>query len=812
MTKKIDEFLQQMTLKEKASLCSGKNFWNLKSLERFGIPQLTMTDGPHGVRKQAASADQLQMVESVPATCFPTAAGLTASWDRELVFEVGQALGKESRRQEVAVLLGPGANIKRSPLCGRNFEYFSEDPFLTGEIAASHIQGLQSQQVGASLKHFALNNQEDHRLTIDVVVDERTLREIYLTGFEIAVKKAQPWTVMCAYNKLDDIFCSENSRLLTDILRNEWGYMGLVVSDWGATNDRVAGLKSGLELEMPGSGSYRDEMIIAAVKNGQLSEDCLDQATKKLLGMMLKGAEALKAPVKFDIEEHHALARKAAAESMVLLKNENGLLPLSVKARIAVVGRFARTPRYQGSGSSLIKPIKLENAYDEILKLVPDPGLISFAPGYAEDTEDVNDDLLQQACEAAKAADVVVVFAGLPDSFECEGFDRAHLQMPKNHNALIEAVSAVNAKVVVALSNGSAIEMPWLKKVQAVLEGYLGGQAAGGALGDCLFGLVNPSGKLAETFPFQLEDNPSYRYFPGGPKTVEYRESIYLGYRYYDKAQKAVLFPFGHGLSYTSFEYSDLNLSTTEMSDVQVLTVRAQIKNVGKVKGREIVQLYVQDVESSIFRPDKELKGFEKIELEAGERETVTFTLDKRAFAYYNVTLKDWQVETGTFEILLGASSRDIRLSKEVVVHSTVDFDESQNANIREALPAYYEPSGSGFAASDAEFTLLYGAQLPTRQIDKHSNITANSTMEDISHTWTGRLLAKIILKQVTTFAGDNQTMAIMMERMVAQLVLRMLPVMSAGRLSFDFLEGLLLWLNKRHLKGLAKMLRSLGK
>lgn len=670
-TRSIEALIAQMTLEEKASLCSGADTWHTRGIERLGIPSIMVTDGPHGLRKQQASADILGMFNSVPATCFPSAAGVASSWNRELIRRMGEALGRECQAEDVAVLLGPGANIKRSPLCGRNFEYFSEDPYLSSEMAAHHIMGVQSQGVGTSLKHFAANNQEHRRMTSDSVVDERTLREIYLASFEGAVKQVQPWTVMCAYNKVNGEYASENERLLTDILKEEWGHEGFVVSDWGAVDERARGLAAGLELEMPASLGEGERKIIAAVMDGRLPEAKLDAAVERLLRIVFKAADARRPGASYDAAAHHRLAREVARESMVLLKNEGGILPLAKGGRIAVIGAMAREPRYQGAGSSQINPTRLDDIYEELAASAGAGAALAYAQGYASDAETPDEALTAEAVRAAAAADVAVLFAGLPKRYESEGFDRAHLRMPANQVALIEAIAAVQPNLVVVLSNGAPVEMPWLGAAKGVLEAYLGGQALGGAIADLLFGDANPSGRLAETFPARLEDNPSHLFFPGEGDRVEYREGIFVGYRYYDKKRIEPLFPFGHGLSYTTFAYSELAFDRQSLSDAETLTVSAVVTNTGDRAGQEVVQLYVRDAHSSVIRPDKELKGFDKLALAPGESQTVTFKLDKRSFAYYDAEAGEWTVESGDFEILIGRSSRDIALSGVVTVTST---------------------------------------------------------------------------------------------------------------------------------------------
>lgn len=666
----IKELIKQMSLEEKASLCSGLNFWNTKPIERLNIPSIMMTDGPHGLRKQSEGADHLGINESVEATCFPTASALACSFDRDLVKELGIAIGEECQSENVSIVLGPGANIKRSPLCGRNFEYYSEDPYLSSEMAKNQIQGTQSQGIGTSLKHFAANNQEHRRMTIDTIVDERTLREIYLASFETAVKEAQPWTVMCAYNKLNGEYCSENYRLLTEILRNEWGFEGFVVSDWGAVNDRDKGLSSGLELQMPADGGMGDNLIVEAVKRNRLSEGVLDEAVERILNIIFKAVENKRENVIYSKEKHHELARKIAGECMVLLKNEEKILPLKKEEKIAVIGELATKVRYQGGGSSHINPTKVDNAYEEIVNFAGTEN-VRYARGYDLSIDDTIYDLAEEAKKLAIEADKVILFIGLPERYESEGFDRTHLNIPKNQYDLVKTLKSVNENIVVVLSNGSPIEMPFVSDVKAILEAYLTGQASGKAICDLLYGEVNPSGKLAETFPLKLSDNPSYLNFPGEVDKVEYKEGIFVGYRYYDKKAMDVLFPFGYGLSYTNFEYSNLKISKNEIDDTEKVTVSVNIKNIGDVFGKEIVQLYIRDKESSVTRPEKELKGFEKIGLEPGEEKEVTFILNKRSFAYYNVDLGDWHVESGEFEILIGKSSREIVLKEVITVNTT---------------------------------------------------------------------------------------------------------------------------------------------
>jgi len=803
--KKIQDLIKQMTLEEKASLCSGKNFWELKGIERLGVPSIMVTDGPHGLRKQVAAADHIGINESVPATCFPTAAALAATWNRDLIHAVGVALAEECRQEKVGVILGPGANIKRSPLCGRNFEYFSEDPYLTGEMAKSHINGVQSQGIGTSLKHYAVNNQEYRRMTIDAVVDERALREIYLPGYEIAVKEAQPWTVMCAYNKINGTYASDHKRLMRTILKEEWGHEGIVVTDWGAMNDRPVALDAGTELEMPGTPNGNDEMIVAAVKAGALDEAVLDEAAERLLTMIFKADATLAEEFSYDADAHHALARKVAGEGAVLLKNEGAILPLKENTKVAIIGRFAKEPRYQGAGSSLMNPTRLDNLYAEVVKLVG-AGNVTYAPGYTEKGDQPDEVLITEAIQVANEAEVVIVCAGLTDLYETEGLDREHMQMPPGHDALIGKLAAAHEKVVVVLSNGSPVEMPWLEAVPAILEGYLGGQAGAGGVADVLYGKVNPSGKLAETFPLKLTDNPSYHYFPAGPATVEYRESIYIGYRYFDTVGQEVLFPFGYGLSYTTFEYADLQLSADQLASQDKVVVTFNVKNTGTVAGQEVVQVYVRDVESTAFRPDKELKGFAKLALAPGEEKSVSIELDSRAFAYYNPDLADWHVETGDFEILVGASAQDIRLTSAVMVTSEVaapDIDQDK-------LAIYYDfPKGT--PVSQRDFEALLGRSAPPNVGPKKGAYDLTTPVGDMTESFIGRQLFKMMKSNVAKMIeGQEDTpMAALLDAMISTMPMRSMLMSGEGPLTREILEALLIMINGKFFKGLGALIKA---
>jgi len=673
---RVDKLLEQMTLEEKASLTSGRDAWSTQPIDRLGLPHIWVADGPHGLRR-APSTDTWGYGDQAPATCFPTASALAASWDVELLFRTGQALGDEAQALGVNVLLGPGVNIKRSPLGGRNFEYFSEDPFLAGELAAAYINGVQSRGVGTSLKHFAANNQETERMFMNSHVDDRTLNEIYLTPFEIAVRKAQPWTVMACYNRVQGTYGSQSFELLSRKLKQEWGFEGIVVSDWDAVIDRVEGIRAGMHLEMPGkAGHLTNQEVIEAVRNGALDEGRLDQLVRDILTVVLKAHDSARKDADQKLDEHHALARRVAAEAIVLLKNDLGLLPLSRQqySNIAVIGEFAVNPRYQGNGSSEVKPPRVDR-FLEILEGEYGDGIdIQYAQGYRLD-DDTDLSLIPEALKTAQEADVALVLAGLPQQYESEGIDRLHIDLPPSHNRLISELAAVQENLVVVLTNGSAVAMPWVQEVPAIVESWLGGQAGAGAAVDVIFGSVNPSGKLAETFPARLQDTPAYLNFPGEQGESIYGERFYVGYRYFEARDIVPLFPFGHGLSYTTFDYGNIRVSSQQITDAGELVVTATIANSGEVAGKEVVQLYVSDPESSLQRPVKELKGFTKVFLAPGESKEVRFTLNDRAFSFYDPRQSRWVAESGEFEIGIGASSADIRLRETIQLQSTQELN-----------------------------------------------------------------------------------------------------------------------------------------
>jgi len=671
--KDIRNLIAKMTLEEKAGLLSGEDFWHTKPVERLGVPRSMVSDGPHGLRKQDDQADHLGINESIKAVCFPAASATAASFDPELIEKMGEALGEACQHEKLSVLLGPAVNIKRSPLCGRNFEYFSEDPYLTGVMATALIKGIQSKNVGTSIKHFALNNQEHRRMSSSSDCDERTIREIYFPAFEMAVKEAQPWTVMCSYNRINGVYASENPWLLTDVLRKEWGFEGYVMSDWGAVSNRVAGVAAGLDLEMPASGGINDRKIVEAVKAGKLDEKQVDLCCERILNIIYRYVENAKPETPWDKEAQHRMTANVAAECMVLLKNDGDILPLKKDDAIAFIGEFAEKPRFQGGGSSHINSFKTTGA----VEAAKGHGLnVTYAQGYSVKEDDATAEQITEAVAAAKKAKVAVVFAGLPDAYESEGYDRTHMRMPDSQNRLIEAVAEANPNTVVVLHNGSPVEMPWIGKVKGVLEAYLGGQAVGEATVRVLYGDVNPSGHLPESFPKKLEDNPSFLFFGGEPRGTEYREGIFVGYRYYDRKKMDVLFPFGYGLSYTTFEYSGLKLSADAIKDTDTVTATVTVKNTGSRAGKAVVQLYAGDAEGFVnaVRPVRELRAFKKVALEPGESKEVSFTLGKRAFATWRSEIHDWWVETGDFTIEVGDSVANLPLKATVKVESTVQL------------------------------------------------------------------------------------------------------------------------------------------
>ncbi len=739
---KYKNIINKMTLEEKASLCVGKDYWNSENIERLDIPSIKMSDGPHGLRVQKEKGDNLGVNKSEVAICFPSSATIANSWDKDVAYNLGKTLGEEAKSENVNIVLGPGVNIKRSPLGGRNFEYFSEDPYLTGIMATQYVKGLQSNNVGACVKHFAVNNQENRRRTVNVVVDERTLREIYLKAFEMIVKEAKPWSVMSAYNKLNGKYCTENEVLL-NILKKEWNFEGIVITDWGAENDRVKGLVAGNELEMPGGRGNGKEEIIQAVKEGKVSEEYLDEIVDRILNIAFK---CEKIEHSYNKEKHHEIAMELAQESIVLLKNENNILPIN-KRKIALIGDMAKNPRYQGAGSSTINPYKVENAYDCFIQ----NGIeVDYAKGYNRIESDDDKELINQAVEVAKNKDVVILFLGLTENYESEGMDRTNLEIPKNQIKLIESIYSVNKNIIVVLSNGAPITMEWKDKAKAIITGYLGGESGAKAMVNCILGKVNPSGKLAETYPIKLEDSPCFNNFPGTEVSVEYKEAIYVGYRYYDKNNIKVLYPFGYGLSYTTFEYSNLNIENNIVS--------FRIKNTGKVKGKEIAQVYVSQCNPTIFKPLKELKGFEKVELEPDEEKEVNIILDDSAFQYYNVQNKKWEIESGEYKILVGKSCESIELECKIHIDSK---DEKPEAD----FPKVYG-SGKVQNVTDEDFEKLLGQKIPDRYI-KLEEISEDNTLEQIKNTKVGKIIYENQIQKMNRLLQEqnvNKATKVMMD------------------------------------------------
>ncbi|GKU27006.1 glycoside hydrolase family 3 C-terminal domain-containing protein [Clostridium folliculivorans] len=796
---KYAEIISRMTLEEKASLTSGKDFWQSMDIERLNIGSMFLSDGPHGIRKQAAAADHLGLNPSIPATCFPTAATVANSWNEALGEEVGEYLGREAVAQKVNVLLGPGINMKRNPLCGRNFEYFSEDPYLAGKIAAGYIRGIQSQGISACAKHFCVNNQEERRMAIDTVVDERTLREIYLTAFEIAVKEGKTKSIMSSYNMLNGAYTNENTHLMQDILRKEWGFNGVVVTDWGGSNDRVAGLVAGNELEMPTTAGETNEEIIQAIKSGKIKEEVLDQCVDRLLELIFTTEEVSKGSNReFSKEKHHRVAQKVAEESIVLLKNDENILPLKKGTQVAIIGDFAEKPRYQGAGSSIVNPTILHNTLDCFKESEFES--VGYESGF-ERYGKKSKKKIEKACELAKKADVILLYIGLDEATEAEGLDRQDMKIPDNQIDLLDALYEVNKNIVVILSCGSAVEMPWLKKVKAVLHGYLGGQAGTRAMLRVMSGEVNPSGKLAETYPVHYEDTPSFNNFPGKEVSVEYRESVYIGYRYYDTANIDVLFPFGYGLSYTTFEYSDIKVNKDK--------VTFKITNSGNVPGMEVAQLYVGCRSKEIFRPKKELKGFAKIFINPGETKTVTIPFDDKTFRYFNVKTNKWEVEQSDYKIMIGASSDDIRLIDSVFIEGTG----APLPYKKELLKSYY--SGKANNVGKEEFETLIGRKVPVATWDRKKPLGYNDTVAQCQYA--KGLFARFAFHMIS-FAywflrkiGKRMTANVIMMS-IYHMPFRGIARMTGGVANIQMVDGILMIANGHFFKGLNHLLKERNK
>ena len=779
--------LKKLTLEEKCALLSGAETFKTRGMPEHGIPQIWLSDGPHGLRKQAGESDHLGLNPSVPATCFPTASAVANSWDAALGEEIGAALGEEAAAQEVSVVLGPGLNMKRNPLCGRSFEYFSEDPYLAGKLAAGYIRGIQSKGVAACPKHFAVNSQETRRMASDSIVDERTLREIYLTGFEIAVKEGHPRSIMSSYNLVNGTYANENKHLLMEILRGEWGFDGAVITDWGGSNDHALGVKNGSTLEMPAPGGDSVRELLAAVESGKISESDIDARLSELLPLVFDTKAALDAaPREFDAAAHHALARRAAAESLVLLKNEGSLLPLAAGTKVAVIGDFAKNPRYQGAGSSMVNSTQVDVLLDKLID--SELNVIGYQQGF--DRHGKPDAALQKsACELATQADTVILCMGLDEIAESEGLDRSNLRLAQNQVDLLQAVAAVNPKIVVVLYSGSVVETPWLDNCQALLYAALGGQAGAGAVADALTGKVNPCGKLAETWPLAYADIPSAADFATRRKTVEYREGLYIGYRYFTTAEKAVRFPFGYGMSYTTFAYSDMAADEQGVS----LTVT----NTGSVAGTEIVQLYVAKKNSELFRPVRELKGFARVTLAPGEKQRITITLDDKAFRFWNVKANRWEIEGGEYELLVGASVEDIRLCEKISVHGTATVHPYEDVD----LDCYYK--GDVLSVSDADFEKLLGHPIP----DGKTKIDRNLTLGELNHArsplgWLVWLVLTILLD--VSYKRGKPDLNILFQY---NMPLRALAKMTNGAISMGMVDGIVMELQGFWILGLVRVI-----
>ena len=779
--------LKELTLEEKCALLSGAETFKTRGMPQHGIPQIWLSDGPHGLRKQAGESDHLGLNPSVPATCFPTASAVANSWDAALGEEIGAALGEEAAAQEVSVVLGPGLNMKRNPLCGRSFEYFSEDPYLAGKLAAGYIRGIQSKGVAACPKHFAVNSQETRRMASDSIVDERTLREIYLTGFEIAVKEGHPRSIMSSYNLVNGTYANENKHLLMEILRGEWGFDGAVITDWGGSNDHALGVKNGSTLEMPAPGGDSVRELLAAVESGKISESDIDARLSELLPLVFDTKAALDAaPREFDAAGHHALARRAAEESLVLLKNEGALLPLAAGSKVAVIGDFAKNPRYQGAGSSMVNSTQVDVLLDKLID--SELNVIGYQQGF--DRHGKPDAALQKsACELATQADTVILCMGLDEIAESEGLDRSNLRLAKNQVDLLQAVAAVNPKIVVVLYSGSVVETPWLDNCQALLYAALGGQAGAGAVADALTGKVNPCGKLAETWPLTYADVPSAADFATRRKTVEYREGLYIGYRYFTTAEKAVRFPFGYGMSYTTFTYSDM------VADEQGVSLT--VTNTGSVAGTEIVQLYVAKKNSELFRPAKELKGFARVTLAPGEKQRITIMLDDKAFRFWNVKANRWEIEGGEYELLVGASVEDIRLCEKISVHGTATVHPYEDVD----LDCYYK--GDVLSVSDADFEKLLGHPIPNGK----TKIDRNLTLGELNHArsplgWLVWLVLTILLD--VSYKRGKPDLNILFQY---NMPLRALAKMTNGAISMGMVDGIVMELQGFWILGLVRVI-----
>ncbi|MEG0855677.1 MAG: glycoside hydrolase family 3 C-terminal domain-containing protein [Terrisporobacter sp.] len=794
---KAVEITSKLTLEEKCKLCVGKNFWQLYGIDSLEIPSIWISDGPHGLRKEVVLGEDIFNSKSEKSVCFPTATAIASTFDENLAFKMGKSIGEECRSKDVAVILGPGCNIKRLPICGRNFEYFSEDPYVSGKIAAAYVKGVQTQGVGTSIKHFIANNQERYRMIVNSIIDERALREIYLSGMEIAIKEGKPWTVMSAYNRVNGDYCSENNVLINEILRNEWGYRGLVMSDWGGVNNFRKSHKSGVDLEMPGYDDDYYKEIKGSVESGELSQEIIDKAVIRIIELVLKYKKGKEIPYTFDLQEQINLAQKICEESSVLLKNEDNILPGNRKQNIAVIGIYARIPRIQGLGSSEVNPIEIDNAYDAFIENGCD---VSYAPGYSLNENKYDEKLLQEAINIVKNKDIVYVFVGIPKEQEWEGLDRKNMILPINQENLIKEISKVNKNLVVIIQGGAPIEMQWSDLCKGILLTHLGGSRSGHGTVNLLLGYKNPCGKLCETYPISLNDCPSMKWYQN--KNEKYKESIFVGYRYYDTAKIKVKYPFGYGLSYTTFEYSNLIMKHNEDDTVNV---KITISNRGKRQGKEIIQVYVSCLNSLLYRANKELKYFKKVDLEQGQSKTIKFNLNRDAFKYYNVETHNWQVEGGYYKVQIASSCEDIQLSKLIYITG----DKVKTPDFKHKSPSYYSIDKKEFNVGEEEFISIYGGKLPLIK-DNIRPFTINSTIKDVESTFGGKLIASIIRKKAEETIGNDEMLSMMVNENIDDLPFRTFMMITRGKMSRKFVYGFVDFLNGRYVKGIKDMMKEL--
>lgn len=790
--------VKRLSLEEKCKFCCGIDFWETFGIEEFNIPSIMLCDGPHGLRKETTEKFMFISTKVVKSTCFPTATALASTFDEKLINRMGKALGEECRKEDVAVLLSPGINIKRLPICGRNFEYFSEDPYLSGKMGSALIKGIQSKGVAACIKHFTANNQEKYRMTVNSIIDERALREIYLKGFEIAIKESNPWSVMMAYNKLNGQYCSENKYLIQNTLRNEWNYKGCIISDWGGVNDIISSINNGLNIEMPG---YKDDyykVLQNAVKNNEVDEEILNESVSKVIELILKYKEGKKVSYKCNFQEHINLAEEIAEGSAVLLKNDDNILPGNKFQNIAIIGRLAKEPVYQGLGSSKVNPNTVDNAYDAFLK---NNCNIDYADGYSLENDEINELLVKESIKIAKNKDIVYLFIGLPKYYEAEGYDRKNLNLPKSHNNLVYEISKINKNLVVILQGGSVMVMPWSNIPKAILLTHLSGCRGGNATVNLLLGKKNPSGKLSETYANKLEDYPSMRFYPGDKNHLEYRESIFVGYRYFDSAEIRVKYPFGFGLSYTTFQYSNMKVQYNNQNNIEVSIT---ITNSGNMEGKEVIQLYISCLNSKLFRAKQELKGFKKINLMPKASKEVTFILNEDCFTYYNIQTHKFEVEEGQYSINIGSSSRDIK-------YSTVINKKGSNVktpDYKEKSQVYYELYKKELNPSKLEFENIYGKELPIATNIAYP-FTMNSTINDIKNAYGGDLIISAINKKAYKVAKGDKLMEITVRESLNDQPFRLMVMATRGAISRKSVQGFIDLLNKHYIKGLLQILRN---